>query len=54
LVRGGWSEAERQQKRKELLDYCGMDTMAMVRLVDRLLLPPPFTSQIESPHAPTR
>jgi len=25
LVRGGWGEAERQQKRKELLDYCEMD-----------------------------
>ena len=36
LVRGGWSEAERQQKRKELLDYCGLDTLALVRLVEQL------------------
>jgi hypothetical protein len=36
LVRGGWSEAERQQKRKALLEYCGQDTMALVRLVDAL------------------
>ena len=39
LVRGGLSEAERQQKRKELLDYCGQDTMAMVRLLEKLKSP---------------
>jgi hypothetical protein len=39
LVRGGWSEAERHQKRKELLDYCGQDTMAMVRLLEKLKSP---------------
>jgi hypothetical protein len=38
LVRGGWSEVERQQKRKELLDYCGQDTMALFRLVETLRL----------------
>jgi predicted RecB family nuclease len=37
LVRGGWSEAERQQKRKELLDYCGQDTLALVTLLRTLL-----------------
>jgi len=38
LVRGGWSEAERQQKRKELLDYCGQDTLALVKLIKLLSL----------------
>jgi predicted RecB family nuclease len=37
LVSGGLSEAERQQKRKALLDYCGQDTMALVRLLEVLL-----------------
>jgi hypothetical protein len=36
LVRRGWSEAERQQKRKELLNYCGQDTLALVRLLEKL------------------
>ena len=35
LVRGDCSEAERQQKRKALLEYCCQDTLGMVRLVDR-------------------
>jgi hypothetical protein len=38
LVRGGWSEAERQQKRKALLDYCGQDTLAMVKVLEKLRL----------------
>jgi len=38
LVRGGWSEAERQQKRKALLDYCGQDTLALVTLLEHLRL----------------
>ncbi len=36
LIGDDCSEAERQQKRKALLDYCGQDTLGMVRLVDRL------------------
>lgn len=36
LIRGGCSEAERQKKRQALLDYCGQDTLGMVRLVQRL------------------
>ena len=38
LLRGGWDEVERDRIRKALLDYCGQDTLALVRLVDRLLL----------------
>jgi len=36
LVRGGLDEVEREETRKALLDYCGQDTMAMVRLLERL------------------
>ena len=36
LIGGDWSEAERQRKRKALLDYCGQDTLGMVRLVEKL------------------
>jgi predicted RecB family nuclease len=36
LIGGDCSEAERQRKRKALLDYCGQDTLALVRLLDRL------------------
>jgi predicted RecB family nuclease len=36
LIGGDCSEAERQRKRKGLLDYCGQDTLGMVKLVDRL------------------
>ena len=36
LIGGDCSEAERQQKRKALLDYCGQDTLGMVRLVEKL------------------
>ncbi|MGA2989444.1 MAG: hypothetical protein ABSD88_03130 [Candidatus Korobacteraceae bacterium] len=38
LVSGGLTEAERQQKRKALLDYCGQDTLALVRLLEILRL----------------
>ena len=38
LVSGGLSDAERQQKRKALLDYCGQDTLALVRLLEILRL----------------
>ena len=36
LIGGDCSEAERQRKRKALLDYCGLDTLGMVRLVEKL------------------
>jgi hypothetical protein len=36
LVRGGLGETERTRIRKALLDYCGMDTLAMVRLLETL------------------
>jgi predicted RecB family nuclease len=36
LISGDCSEAERQRKRKALLDYCGQDTLGMVRLVEIL------------------
>jgi predicted RecB family nuclease len=37
IVAGECSEAESQQKRKALLDYCGQDTLGMVRLAEKLL-----------------
>jgi len=36
LIDGNGGEAERQRKRKALLDYCGQDTLAMVGLVEML------------------
>jgi hypothetical protein len=36
LVRGIADEAERERTRKALLDYCGQDTLALVRLVEKL------------------
>jgi predicted RecB family nuclease len=36
LLGGDCSEAERQRKLKALLDYCGQDTLALVRLLERL------------------
>jgi predicted RecB family nuclease len=36
LVHGGLEEIQRQRIRKALLDYCGQDTQAMVRLVQVL------------------
>ncbi len=36
LVRGGLDQVERDRLRKALLDYCGQDTLAMVKLVERL------------------
>ncbi len=36
IVAGECSETERQQKRKALLEYCGQDTLGMVRLVETL------------------
>ena len=36
LVSDDCGEARRQQKRRALLDYCGQDTLGMVRLVEKL------------------
>ena len=36
LIGGDCSEAERQQKQKALLEYCGQDTLAMIRLLELL------------------
>jgi hypothetical protein len=36
LVRGSLDASERDKIRKALLDYCGQDTLAMVRLLDVL------------------
>lgn len=36
LISGKLTEAERQAKRKALLDYCGQDTLALVRLLEAL------------------
>ncbi len=36
LVREEMAEPERAELRKALLDYCGQDTLAMVRIVDVL------------------
>ena len=38
LVRGSVNPGERDRIRKALLDYCGQDTLAMVRLLDKLNL----------------
>jgi predicted RecB family nuclease len=38
LVRGTVDEVEHNKIRKALLDYCAQDTLALVRLVDRLRL----------------
>jgi predicted RecB family nuclease len=34
IIGGDCSEAERQSKRQALLDYCGQDTLALVRLLE--------------------
>jgi hypothetical protein len=36
LLRGGLDSGEHERIRKALLDYCGQDTLAMVKLLDRL------------------
>ncbi len=38
LVRGGLDQAERDRVRKALLEYCGKDTLAMVKLLDKLVV----------------
>ena len=34
LIRGGLDQAESERMRKALLDYCGLDTLGLVRLVE--------------------
>jgi hypothetical protein len=36
IIGGDCSEAELLSKRKALLDYCGQDTLALVRLLEAL------------------
>jgi predicted RecB family nuclease len=36
MIRGGCGDSERRAKRKALLDYCGQDTLALVRLLEVL------------------
>jgi hypothetical protein len=36
LVRGNMDEVEREKTRKALLEYCGKDTLALVRLLHTL------------------
>jgi len=36
LVHGGLDQRKREKIRRALLDYCGQDTLAMVRLLERL------------------
>lgn len=38
LVRGGLDQVEREKTQKALLDYCGQDTLALVRLLETLRL----------------
>ena len=38
IIGGNCSEAERQSLRQALLDYCGQDTLALVRLLEKLQL----------------
>ena len=38
LVRGGLDQSERERTRKALLEYCKQDTLALLRLLDRLRL----------------
>jgi hypothetical protein len=44
LVRGGLDCDERDRIRKALLDYCGQDTLAMVRLLNILRISPQILS----------
>ena len=38
LVRGGLDETEREKRKKALLDYCKQDTLALVRLLEKVWL----------------
>jgi Domain of unknown function(DUF2779) len=39
LIRGGLDQADRDRIRKALLEYCGQDTLAMVKLFEKLKSP---------------
>ena len=41
MVRGCLEHSERDKTRKALLDYCGQDTLAMAKMIERLSLIPP-------------
>jgi predicted RecB family nuclease len=45
LVRRGLDQSDRESTRKALLDYCGLDTLALVRLLDRLRLAYPTAGE---------
>jgi hypothetical protein len=36
LVRSGLNRCEHEKTRKDLLDYCGQDTLALAKLVTKL------------------
>jgi hypothetical protein len=36
LIRGGLDQVERNRIKTALLDYCGQDTLALVKLIDKL------------------
>ena len=36
FLRGGLDQVERERTRKALLEYCGQDTLAMVKLIEKL------------------
>ena len=36
LIRSELSEVEREQKQRALLDYCGQDTLALLKLIEKL------------------
>jgi hypothetical protein len=38
LIRGGMDQVERDKMKKALLDYCRQDTLALVRVLDKLKL----------------
>lgn len=44
LLRGGLDRSEQERLTKALLDYCGQDTLAMVRLLRVLLVMEPGTA----------
>ena len=44
LVRGTIGESGRDSLREALLDYCGQDTLALVRLLERLRIEPSNSS----------
>jgi hypothetical protein len=36
ILRGNLDQSEQEKIRKALLDYCGQDTLALAKLLDRL------------------